>query len=136
MSESDSYLTKDEQERLKEILKSFELETSFMDSIVFIKDGEDYRIIFDYSLISNSSEYLAYWFYHLDLRNITSINVGEMKGFIDVFKSKYDVVIKINRNIFIFVSKDRGNDEITKIEKLRLEMLRNDLSEAILSTYV
>jgi|GEM_PF-4491686 len=137
MSESDSYLSRDEQERLKEILRAFELETSYMDAIVFIKDGEDYRIIFDYSLVSNSSEYLAYWFYHLDFRNVTSIKVGEMKGFVDVFKDKYDVVMKINQNVFVFVSKDKEENEnnITTTEELRLKMLKDDLEEAILSAY-
>lgn len=136
MSESDSYLTKDEQEHLKKILKTFELETSYMDAIVFIKDGEDYRIIFDYSLVSNSSEYLAYWFYHLDFRNVVSIKIGEMKGFFDIFKDKYDVVMRINQNVFVFVSKDKeGNEEITKTEELRLQMLKEDLEEAILSAY-
>lgn len=136
MSESGSYLTKDEQEHLKKILKTFELETSYMDAIVFIKDGEDYRIIFDYSLVSNSSEYLAYWFYHLDFRNVVSIKIGEMKGFFDIFKDKYDVVMRINQNVFVFVSKDKeGNEEITKTEELRLQMLKEDLEEAILSAY-
>ncbi len=136
MSESDSYLTKDEQEHLKKILKTFELETNYMDAIVFIKDGEDYRIIFDYSLVSNSSEYLAYWFYHLDFRNVVSIKIGEMKGFFDIFKDKYDVVMRINQNVFVFVSKDKeGNEEITKTEELRLQMLKEDLEEAILSAY-
>lgn len=137
MSESDSYLSRDEQERLKEVLRAFELETSYMDAIVFVKDGEDYRIIFDYSLVSNSSEYLAYWFYHLDFRNVASIKIGEMKGFIDVFKDKYDVVMKINQNVFVFVSKDKEEKEnnITTTEELRLKMLKDDLEEAILSAY-
>jgi len=136
MSESDSYLTKDEQEHLKEILREFELETNYMDAIVFIKDGENYRIIFDYSLVSNSSEYLAYWFYHLDFRNVVNMKIGDIKGFVDVFKDKYDVIMRINQNVFVFVSKDKkGNEEITKSEMSRLKILKSDLEETILSIY-
>lgn len=136
MSESDSYLTKDEQEHLKKILKTFELETNYMDAIVFVKDGENYRIIFDYSLVSNSSEYLAYWFYHLDFRNIVNMKIGDIKGFVDVFKDKYDVIVRISQNVFIFVSKDKQeNEEITQSEMLRLQILKSDLEETILSTY-
>lgn len=135
MCESESFLSKDEQDLLSEVLRRFELETNFMDAIVFIKDGESYKIIFDYSLVSNSSQDLAYWFYHLDFRNITNINVGEMKGFIDVFKNKYDVVVKVSQNVFVFVSKDRDDDIITKTEELRLKMLGEDIEEITLSAY-
>lgn len=136
MSESGSYLTKDEQEHLKKILKTFELETNYMDAIVFVKDGENYRIIFDYSLVSNSSEYLAYWFYHLDFRNVVNMKIGDIKGFVDVFKDKYDVIVRVSQNVFIFISKDKqGSEEITQSEMLRLQMLRSDLEETILSTY-
>lgn len=59
-----------------------------------------------------------------------------MKGFVDVFKDKYDVVMRINQNVFVFVSKDKeGSEEIIKTEQLRLQMLKDDVSEAILSAY-
>lgn len=122
--------------KLQEILRRFELETIFVDAIVFTNREGNFEIIGDYSIISESSEELDYWLHQLALKDLTDISVSEMKGFIDSSKSRYDVILRISHYLYIFISKERKEDSINESEALRIKILASDVAEIMLAQYV
>ncbi|MDD3145325.1 MAG: hypothetical protein PHV23_04410 [Candidatus Gracilibacteria bacterium] len=117
-------------------MRRFELETIFVDAIVFTNREGNFEIIGDYSIISESSEELDYWLHQLALKDLTDISVSEMKGFIDSSKSRYDVILRISHYLYIFISKERKEDSINESEALRIKILASDVAEIMLAQYV
>lgn len=122
--------------KLQEILRFFELETVFVDAIVFTGHNGEFEIIGDHSLISESSEELNFWLHQLSLKDLTDISISEMKGFIDSSKNRYDVILRISHYLYIFISKERKEDSITESEALRIKILASDVAEIMLAQYV
>ncbi|NCO31660.1 hypothetical protein GW891_02365, partial [bacterium] len=80
------------EKKLLDILRLFELDTIFIDVILFTEYSEKIEIIGDHSLISESSEELNFWLHQLKLKDFTDINIGQMKGLVDTSKNRYDVI--------------------------------------------
>lgn len=122
--------------KLQEVLRRFELETIFVDAIVFTNREENFEIVGDYSIISESSEELDSWLHKLELKDLADINISEIKGFIDSSKNRYDVILRISHYLYIFISKERKEDSITESEALRIKILASDVAEIMLAQYV
>ncbi len=124
------------EKKLLDILRLFELDTIFIDVILFTEYSEKIEIIGDHSLISESSEELNFWLHQLKLKDFTDINIGQMKGLVDTSKNRYDVIFKINNHLYLFVSKQRDQDKITETEAIQIEVLASDIAEIMLAQYV
>lgn len=117
--------------RLEKVITSFEIKTLFTEEIIFVRNGEGFEIYFTHSKKNISEEELAYWFYHLDLRDVNNFKIGEIRGFIDPFKNRYDVICRLGSEIFILLSKERDSDSVYQSEKDMIHSLKTRLQEII-----
>lgn len=121
----------EQRSRLEKVITSFEVKTIFTEEIIFVKSGEKFEIYFTHSQKNISEEELVYWFYHLDLRDVGNFRIGEIRGFIDPFKNRYDVICRLGNEVFILLSKSRDSDFLYQNEKDMIHSLKIKLQEII-----
>lgn len=124
-------LNDEQKSRLEKVMESFGLKTLFTEEVLFVKGSNGFEIFFTHATKIIKPEELEYWFYHLDLRGVELFKVGEIRGFIDPFKNRYDIICRLSDDVFILLSRTRDYDGVYEKDKQVIDSLKKTLQEII-----